>query len=86
MRELEEAYQNQWLLSTSELADLLGLTKKTVTNYGQEFSDAGFVFARAGVRKGGEIAWAIDKESDRLESFATSTHQVKAAFSEAFDP
>ncbi|MEM9276608.1 MAG: hypothetical protein AAGA80_27250 [Cyanobacteria bacterium P01_F01_bin.143] len=86
MRELEEAYQNQWLLSTSELADLLGLTKKTVTNYGQEFSDAGFVFARAGVRKGGEIAWAIDKESDRLESFADSTHQVKAAFSEAFDP
>jgi len=86
MRELEEAYQNQWLLSTSELADLLGLTKKTVTNYGQEFSDAGFVFERAGIRKGGEIAWAIDKASDQIDSFATSTHQVKAAFSEAFDP
>ena len=28
LRELEEAYQNQWLLSTSELADLLGLSQK----------------------------------------------------------
>ncbi len=86
LRELEEAYQNQWLLSTSELADLLGLSQKTITNYGQEFSDAGFVFERAGVRKGGEIAWLIDKESDRLESFSDSTRDVKAAFSEAFDP
>lgn len=86
MRELEEAYQHQWLLSTSELADLLGLTKKTVTNYGQEFSDAGFVFERAGIRKGGEIAWSIDKESDRIDSFASNTREIKAAFSEAFDP
>ena len=30
MRELEEAYQNQWLLSTSEVADLLGLNEKTI--------------------------------------------------------
>ena len=86
LRELEEAYQNQWLLSTSELADLLGLNQKTITNYGQEFSDAGFVFERAGVRKGGEIAWSIDKESDRIDSFSSSTRDVKAAFSEAFDP
>ncbi|ELS05148.1 hypothetical protein Xen7305DRAFT_00048900 [Xenococcus sp. PCC 7305] len=86
MRELEEAYQNQWLLSTSEVSDLLGLTKKTITNYGQEFSDAGFIFERVGVRKGGEIAWSIDKESNRLGAFSDSTEQVKAAFSEAFDP
>ncbi len=86
LRELEEAYQNQWLLSTSELADLLGLNQKTITNYGQEFSDAGFVFERAGIRKGGEIAWSIDKESDRIDSFSSSTREVKTAFSEAFDP
>ena len=61
LRELEEAYQNQWLLSTSELADLLGFSQKTITNYGQEFSDAGFVFERAGIRKGGEIAWSVDQ-------------------------
>ena len=86
LRELEEAYQNEWLLSTSEVADLLGLNQKTITNYGQEFSDAGFIFERAGVRKGGEIAWSIDKESDRIESLSSSTRAVKAAFSEAFDP
>ena len=86
LRELEEAYQNEWLLSTSEVADLLGLNQKTITNYGQEFSDAGFIFERAGVRKGGEIAWSIDKESNRIESLSSSTREVKAAFSEAFDP
>ena len=86
MRELEEAYQNQWLLSTSELSDLLGLNQKTITNYGQEFNDAGFIFERAGVRKGGEIAWSIDKVSNRLETFSSSTREIKEAFSDAFDP
>ena len=46
---------------TSELADLLGLTPGTITDYGEEFSDAGFTFSRAGKRKGGEIAWRIGK-------------------------
>ncbi len=86
LRELEEAYQNGWLLSTSEVADLLGLTPKTISNYGQEFSDAGFVFERAGIRKGGEIAWSIDKEYEQLDTGLSSTKAVKAAFSEAFDP
>ncbi|MGK7897992.1 MAG: hypothetical protein AB4372_31330 [Xenococcus sp. (in: cyanobacteria)] len=86
LRELEEAYQNQWLLSTSELADLLGLSQKTITNYGQEFSDAGFLFERSGIRKGGEIAWSIDKISDRIESLPSSHKQIKEAFSDAFDP
>jgi hypothetical protein len=61
LRELEEAYSQGWLLSTSELADLLGLTPGTITDYGEEFSDAGFTFTRAGKRKGGEIAWRIGK-------------------------
>ena len=86
LRELEEAYQNQWLLSTSELADLLGLSQKTITNYGQEFSDAGFLFERSGIRKGGEIAWSIDKVSDQIESLSSSHKQIKEAFSDAFDP
>ena len=86
MRELEEAYQNQWLLSTSEVADLLGLNHKTITKYGQEFSDAGFLFERAGIRKGGEIAWSIDKVSNRIENLSSSTRQIKEAFSDAFDP
>jgi hypothetical protein len=61
LRELEEACTQGWLLSTSELADLLGLTPGTITDYGEEFSDAGFTFTRAGKRKGGEIAWRIGK-------------------------
>jgi hypothetical protein len=59
--QLEEAYSHGWLLSTSELADLLGLTPGTITDYGQEFNDAGFTFTRAGKRKGGEIAWRVGK-------------------------
>ena len=58
LRGLEEAYRNQWLLSTSELAQLLKVSPKTVRSYGEQFSDAGFVFTRAGTRKRGEVAVA----------------------------
>jgi len=61
LRELEEAYSHGWLLSTGELADLLGLTSGTITDYGEEFNDAGFTFTRSGKRKGGEIAWRVSK-------------------------
>jgi hypothetical protein len=61
LRELEEAYSQGWLLSTSELANLLGLTPGTITDYGEEFNDACFTFTRAGKRKGGEIAWRVSK-------------------------
>ena len=61
LRELEEANSNGWLLSTRELAELLGLTPGTIADYGEEFSDAGFTFTRAGKRKGGEIAWRVSK-------------------------
>lgn len=86
LRDLEEAHQNGWLLSTSELAKLLGLSPKTIAGYGQEFSDAGFVFTRAGTRKGGEIAWSIEKEDSWTGSLPSSTQSVKEAFSDAFDP
>jgi len=61
LRGLEEAYRNQWLLSTSELAQLLKVSPKTVRGYGEQFYDAGFVFTRAGTRKRGEVAWEISK-------------------------
>jgi hypothetical protein len=86
LRELEEAYQNGWLLSTSEVADLLGLNQKTITSYGQEFADAGFIFARAGTRKGGEIAWSVEKESDWTEPVPSSIKDLKEALGDAFDP
>lgn len=58
---LEEAYEKGWLLSTSEVADLLKLSPATVRGYGEQFSDAGFVNTRAGTRKRGEVAWEISK-------------------------
>ena len=61
LRELEEASEKGWLLSTSEVADLLTLSPTTVRGYGEQFSDAGFVFTRAGTRKRGEVAWEISK-------------------------
>jgi DNA-binding Lrp family transcriptional regulator len=86
LKELEEAYQNSWLLSTSEVSELLGLTPKTIANYGQEFNDAGFTFTRVGTRKGGEIAWSIDKQNDWMESASSPTQAVREAFSDVFDP
>ena len=86
LRELEEACEKGWLLSTSELADLLGLSAKTLAAYGQHFEDAGFVFTRAGTRKGGEIAWAIDKGYEVETLPQQSGIGVKEAFSTEFDP
>jgi hypothetical protein len=64
LRELEEAYEKCWLLSTSEIADLLGLSVNTVRGYGESFEEAGFVFTRSGNRSRGEIAWKISKTED----------------------
>ncbi|MGH2413722.1 MAG: hypothetical protein ACRDEA_08530 [Microcystaceae cyanobacterium] len=86
LRELEEACEKGWLLSTSEVANLLGLSPKTVASYGQEFEDAGFVFSRAGTRKGGEIAWAIDKSSPLGALPQPSSISIKEAFSSDYDP
>jgi len=63
LRALEEAYQNGWLLSTTELATLLKLSKSTVRGYGTQFEDAGFIFTRAGTRKREETAWSVGKRS-----------------------
>ena len=61
LRELEEAYEKKWILSTSELADLLRLSANTVRGYGDQFEEAGFLFIRSGTRSRGEVAWKILK-------------------------
>lgn len=61
LKVLEQAYQNGWLLRTSELAYLLDLSPTLIQQYGESFSEAGFVFTRAGYRAGGEIAWKVAK-------------------------
>lgn len=56
LQALEQAAQNGWLLSTSQLAPLLGL--KTLS--GKELHRYGFTFTRVG-KNGAESAWAIAK-------------------------
>ncbi len=58
---LERAYQNGWLLSTSEVADLLDLLPSEIRQYGDSFAEAGFIFTKAGYRSGGEVAWRVSK-------------------------
>ncbi len=61
LRELEEACEKGWLLSTQELADLLKFSPDILLSYGEKFTDAGFLFNRAGMRKHGEVAWRVSK-------------------------
>jgi hypothetical protein len=60
LRVLQQAAEQEWELSTSELAALLNLTPSTIRRYGGSFADSGFTFTRTG-KKRGEIAWAVDK-------------------------
>jgi hypothetical protein len=60
-RFLEEAYQNEWLLSTSHLADLLELSPAGV-NKKPCFERYGFIFSKVG-KNGTETAWRVDKVS-----------------------
>ncbi len=56
---LEKACSYKWLLSTSQLAPLLGVKSLT----GKEIHRYGFTFTRVG-RNGAESAWAIAKTSE----------------------
>ena len=58
---LEAAAQNGWLLSTTELGDLLDLSPAEIDRYGDSFFEAGFIFRRSGYRKNGQVAWRVTK-------------------------
>jgi hypothetical protein len=58
---LERACLNHWELSTSEVANLLGMSVEEIKQYGGRFQEAGFVFTQAGYRSGREIAWRVSK-------------------------
>lgn len=57
LRRIQEAYERQWKLSTSQLAPLLGMKGLS----GAEVKRFGFVFTRVG-KNGNESAWSISKE------------------------
>jgi hypothetical protein len=63
LRTLEEAHRNGWILSTSEVAHLLRVSPRTITEHGELFEDSGFVFVRVG-KKRGEVAWHVAKPGD----------------------
>ena len=64
---LEKAYEKDWLLSTSELAQLLGLSPRTIRKYGNTFNEAGFTFNRAGTRARQETAWRVSKVRSKVK-------------------
>jgi hypothetical protein len=59
---LERSARNGWLLKTSELSYLLDLPVTEIERYyGDRFTEAGFVFTKAGFRSRGEVAWKVSK-------------------------
>ncbi|WAL61151.1 hypothetical protein [Thermocoleostomius sinensis] len=58
---LERAARNGWLLRSSEVAYLLELPESELRHYGDRFSEAGFMFTKAGYRSRGEVAWRVSK-------------------------
>jgi hypothetical protein len=60
LEKLEKCCEHGWILSTSEVSQLLGLSAKTIARYGKSFDDSGFVFNRAG-KKRAQIAWQVKK-------------------------
>lgn len=86
LRDLEEAYEKGWLLSTSELAMLLKLSPKTIISYGDSFEEAGFIFTRCGKRKRGEIAWKIEKTEELEFVLNSSPIGIKEIFADEYDP
>ena len=59
-RDLEEARQQQWKLSTAQVRQLIG-----VRPHGQMFVRGGWIFQRDG-KIGAQGAWRVRKDTDRL--------------------
>lgn len=60
LRSLEDAYQHGWVLSTSQISELLGVAGKTLAKK-ESFNRHGFTFTRASEKVGVEVGWMIGK-------------------------
>lgn len=58
-RVLEEACKQQWLLGSSQLGPLLGVSAAKIERFEGSFSDGGFEFCREGSRLTGEAATVL---------------------------
>ena len=63
IRALEDAFQNNWVLGTSELAQLLKIAPKTLARH-EKLERYGFVCVRAG-HNGSELGWKIRKPKSK---------------------
>ena len=62
LREIEEAYEKSWLLSTLELIGLTGLSASTIKDHGERFEEAGFTFTKIENQNNNERSiWKIGK-------------------------
>ena len=59
-RALEEAYQHGWQLSTSQLAQILGLSPKNLER-DQSLEQFGFTFIKCG-RQSQQTTWTVTKK------------------------
>lgn len=61
LRALQQAYENQWILSTSQLSNLLHLEPRVILRY-RRFEQHGFVFYHS-KKMLSETGWRIEKSS-----------------------
>jgi hypothetical protein len=61
LKALQKAYENQWILSTSQLSELLHIDSKTILNF-ERFQQHGFIFSRQ-KKMLSEIGWKVSKSS-----------------------
>ena len=61
LKALQEAYENRWILSTSQLSCLLNIDANAILTYSR-FEQHGFIFHRCG-KVLSEAGWVIRKSS-----------------------
>lgn len=61
LEQLEQAAINHWLVTTTDLADLLDVSPQQIRTVGGQFTMAGFCFTQAGYRPNGEMEWRVTK-------------------------
>jgi hypothetical protein len=58
---LERASQHGWILSTGQLAELIGVTGNTLSRWDKPFERHGFLISRSGI-VGDQLGWKVEKE------------------------
>jgi len=61
LEQLEQAAINRWLVTTTDLAELLDVSPQQIRVVGGQFTMAGFCFTQAGYRPNGEMEWRVTK-------------------------